>query len=313
MKRLAWLAILALISVPTVSFSAVEVQLGTTEAYWYPGNNVKIPIIMTNDVKAAAFTVSVRVLSGTIAVDSVVRSGRLGRGDVPLSIWLPTACDIATPLDSGTVMFVTSSSKGIPIGSGEIASIWLHGYSLGSQFSFQLVDSLAMDPADPCYNRHRSMATVFSSPGSLEDVGLEFQSTSLTLVEAALELTTPVTVSGQTLKPIAIPVEAWSLYGGMSLEVISFTGPTGDYPFPTVTGSGPWQISWTPGITGTGLYQLSIRATNSHGQSAVKTIPISIFQSVLSGDTDCNGVVDLTDLSRLINFLVNRSGAPICP
>ncbi|MBK7143202.1 MAG: hypothetical protein IPH75_14100 [bacterium] len=313
MRRWAWLAILALMLVPMISFSAVDVQLGTTEAYWYPGDNVKIPIIMTNDVKTQAFTASIRILSGTIVVDSVVRSGRLGQGDVPIAVWLPTACDISTPSDSGTVIFVSSPSMGIPIGSGEIASIWMHGYSLGSQFTFQMVDSFAMDPADPCYNRHRSMASIFKSSYELEEVELGLSNTTLTLVDAALELTTPATVSGMTLKPLSIPVDVWSLYEGVTVEVISFEGPNGQSPFPTVSGAGPWQLEWTPGLNGAGAYLLTVRASNPQGQHAEKSIAIAIGSSVLSGDIDCNGNVDLSDLSRMINWLLNHTVPPLCP
>lgn len=313
MRRWSWSVAMVLVMVPTIVFAVNDIRFGTTEAYWYPGGYVRVPVLMTNDVPIMSWGIAFRVSSGSLVIDSVTGSGRVTSPDQAVIMVVAnehcTNSPDGTPIDSGYLIGALRSEFAVAAGSGEVCSIWLHGYSVGSQLSFALPPALQPDAPGGCVE---GQITKFISK-SFEDVYPVPLSSSLTVAEALLEISGPSIVQGKTLQQLSISMDVTSFFGEANLEIVSFEGPSGATPFPTLTGSGPWQITWTPSSYGAGAYLLTVRASNGHGQSTQKAIAISILPSVLSGDTDCNGVVDLTDLSRLINFLVNRSGAPFCP
>lgn len=308
MRRFAWLFVVALVLGPCLAFAVSEVQLGEVNAHYYGNGVISVPLLCTNDFKLRDWEVAFRVTApSTLIADSVTAAGRwTDPGGVILSILVhPDGNDAAgRPFDSGAVLVARWQSGGIQPGTGPICNLWFSGAQVGDVITFEIVDTMHVTKPG------LEMATILVGT----DLSPRFPSyrTSNLTVAPAFFVSVPPTVQGYTLREIRIPISTSGLVPG-NLDVLSFVGPEGDLPLPEIVGSGPWELVWTPALHGGGAYLLDVRLSNSYGQTEERSIAISVIPSTLTGDIDCDGKVDLTDLSRIINWLINRTLPPVCP
>ena len=310
MRRWMVLVAVAFVIAPTIGLAVNEVQIGMTEAYLYDGGLIRVPLILTNDHTVQSWDIAFRITaSGPLAPESVSVGGRLvNQQAVVMADFHPQKLGgILASTDSlGAMVVLRPEIASILPGSGTICNLWFSGAQLGDVISFEVVDSLNYAGPD-------GPPIVTLTLGT--DWELRFptgKTTTLTVVYREYEVTVPSTITGYTLRPMTIPVSAIGADIGV-LQILDFQGPNGPFPFPAVNGNGPWEITWTPGLHGQGAYLLTIRLSNAVGQVVDRAIAISIVPSVLTGDIDCNGNVDLSDLTRMINWLLNGTLPPICP
>jgi|GEM_PF-1105858 len=238
-----------------------------------------ITVSVTNDHEIYVMNVPLILTaldSGFATLDSIVYMGRLSDPRV-LNYRATSTVHVDGNSPDSTCVYATAGPDAIPlpVGSGPLWEFWLTGNSAGTLE----VDSGFVLPG---------LRFVFGEwpPGSPEYIP-EFRTHTSTIVDGPLPPTVdldPGVVRDAFGQTMTANVAASSPEGfPTSLSLVAF-GPveaTGATPSsqPVLAGSGPWTVSWTPGVTDVGLWKATVQACDTAGACSQATIEFQVVES----------------------------------
>jgi hypothetical protein len=284
------------------------------KAYLYNGGIVKIPIYVRNQGNFGGFVGEWGINSDGPALypDSVSFGYRTppGSGDDRISVVGLLDYEYVLPSETLSVIWVTKmqNRKYVLPGAGPVGAIWLSGGVLGEHINLAVIDS-GGDPHQPTYF---PQYVYYDSTNWTQLMPCYFAPSALTVVPAPIEVIGAGAAVGQTGFPITFDISLAGNGNLFTLEVVSLIGPSGPISGPAISGTNPFVVTWTPAMSQFGVFNLVLRGSDSFGQTVEKTIAITVAKSTIQGDSNCDNVVDLTDLTRLVAFLTGNGPAPIC-
>lgn len=302
--KLLWLAVLVLSLVPLSMAAGTDtLRFGANNEVVYQDSEgrVCVPLFLHNPAVAfqsVGLPTVVSTTGGPFVVDSFVLSERsMACSDYLLfGAYCPEPLPVTT--DSLAVMVVPNCE--LAPGRGPLAYLWLTGPQAGDIISFNFIAE------------HRCQ---FSAAMLGYGWGEAAYAPTNLLVQHA-----PVTTSLEPVYAISqfhqmrLPVQVYGGAAPFTLEVLSFEGDNAVSSPPTVIPSGDgFVIDWTPFYNTAGNYNLVLRAGDAAGGTVELTVRIIVAKSNPSGDMNCDGIVDLKDLSRLIAWMTMGVGRPVCP
>jgi hypothetical protein len=309
-KKTSLMAMIAVVGLAVGASATVQdtVQIGYHTAYYMGNSTIRIPVHLYNDnqpLGGLAISFLYYCTGGPIVPDSITRAGRTAGTNI-FDLYFDFAHvqgDSVTNPDSICAGFVSLQNK-LPAGSGGIANMWFSGAEIGDLISFVPLPQVGpcqtdMEPYEP-------------------DGGLVFNSTHLVVTENALEIScgTSFTVSATHL--LTFPVYVYSTAEPATLVIEDFYGPNMQFPVPTLSGSDPWQFRWQPAFQNQGEYTLVLRATDAASATTTETVTINVTPvtvdpcEVVRGDLNCDGIIDITDLLFLVDYMFNGGPPSDC-
>lgn len=284
------------------------------KAYGYPGGHFKIPVILAVDEPIVALILGIEYGIGGVepTFDSAGTFGAIMADpsylDLTGLVVNTTNINGALP-DSVMIGGVGLSGHELPPGRYTFCNLWFSGGNVGEQV---MVDSAYTPTA-----------------GTIEMVSLggdgftpRFVGGMLTIETGPPEIVTylPSNISGDAATTISFEASANASYPPVTISLDSLVNAATGLPpvsIPSASGSNPLLFEWLPTYEEYGSWIAWFTACDASSNCVEFPAYITVNwveppSDVMRGDSDCNNVVNISDVVYLLNYIFGQGPPPGC-
>ncbi len=322
MVRCFWLAVLAVFALP-MSAPVLGQDTGVPDtvyfgdhgkAYGYQGGIFRVPVYLAVDQAIGGLSLGIEfgLQPSGIVYDSLSKFGSIFMLGPYFDLIGPFANKYGIDnlgIDTLGLGGVALDNPG-PAGRYKFCDVFFHGGNVGEQV---IVDSAWFRPAGEFVLVQWPMGEPYQP---------QFVTENLTIVPAPADMyvTSSLTASGDAGTQIQFDVAAVGAFPPVSIALDSIYEPATDsalYTLPPTFGTNPVTTVWTPTYFQDGIWIAHFTATDSQ----MNTLPIEVTITVnwvqascdvLRGDTNCDGVINISDAVYIILYIFLGGPAPGC-